>query len=57
VRNGHRIENRSEVDCVFIAISAGNKDGGGEYSDIDMTFGKDGYFHNDGTAYPTQRLA
>jgi uncharacterized cupin superfamily protein len=57
VQNGHRIENRSDTDCVFIAISAGNKDGGGEYSDIDMTFGKDGYFHKDGTAYPTQRLA
>ncbi len=57
VQNGHRMENRSDTDCVFIAISAGDKDGGGVYSDIDMTFGKDGYFHKDGTPYLAVRLA
>ncbi len=57
VQNGHRIENRTEADCVFVAISAGDKDSGGAYSDIDMTFSKDGYFHKDGTPYPTERLA
>ena len=56
-RNGHRLENRSAADCVFIAISAG--DGAtdfGEYPDIDMVFGPDGYARKDGTSYPTQRI-
>jgi uncharacterized cupin superfamily protein len=56
VTNGHNIINRSDQDCVFIAIGAGNMDGGGEYSDIDMKFEADGYFHKDGTPYPTERI-
>lgn len=56
VPNGHQLINRSVSDCVFIAISAGDRNGGGEYSDIDMTFGDDGYFHKDGTPYATKRL-
>ncbi len=56
VQNGHHLQNRSETDCVFIVIGAGDADGDGAYSDIDMTFGKDGYFHKDGTPYPTERL-
>ena len=56
VENGHHMINRSDVDCVFIAISAGNKDGSGAYSDIDMTFDSVGYYHKDGTAYPTKRM-
>ena len=56
VENGHKIENRSDTDCVFVAISAGDRSTGGAYSDIDMTFGEDGYFHKDGTPYPTKRL-
>ena len=56
VANGHHLVNRGEIDAVFIAISAGDRDGGGSYSDIDMTFGADGYFHKDGTPYPTKRL-
>ncbi len=56
VPNGHQLVNRSVSDCVFIAISAGDRNGGGEYSDIDMTFGDDGYFHKDGTPYATKRL-
>lgn len=56
VRNGHHMVNRSDQDCVFIAIGAGDRVAGGVYSDIDMTFGNDGYFHKDGTPYPTQRL-
>ena len=55
VRDGHQLQNRSEADCVFVAISAGTR-GAGEYSDIDMYFNADGYFHKDGTPYPTQRL-
>lgn len=56
VPNGHQLVNRSASDCVFIAISAGDRNGGGEYSDIDMTFGDDGYFHKDGRPYATKRL-
>ncbi|WP_156842644.1 cupin domain-containing protein [Novosphingobium aquimarinum] len=54
-RNGHHIINESETDFVFVAISAGNRDGSGGYSDIDMVFNRDGYFHKDGTPYGTQR--
>lgn len=56
VENGHHLVNRSDADCVFIAIGAGNKDGAGGYSDIDMTFDAEGYYHKDGTPYPTKRM-
>ena len=56
VANGHNMINRSDKDCVFIAIGAGDMNGGGEYSDIDMKFEADGYFHKDGTPYPTERI-
>jgi len=49
--NGHHIVNRSDADCVFVAISAGPAMGG-EYSDIDMMFGEGGYVRRDGTPYP-----
>jgi uncharacterized cupin superfamily protein len=32
VANGHHLQNRSDADCVFIAISAGDKESGGAYS-------------------------
>lgn len=54
--NGHQLINRSVTECAFIAISAGDRNYGGEYSDIDMTFGDDGYFRKDGTPYPAKRL-
>jgi uncharacterized cupin superfamily protein len=54
-QNGHHFINRSASDCIFIAISAGARDSG-SYSDIDMTFDADGYYHKDGTPYPTTRL-
>ncbi|MBN8500138.1 MAG: cupin domain-containing protein [Sphingomonadales bacterium] len=57
VRNGHHLINESTHDCVFVAIGAGDRAAGGVYSDIDMTFGDDGYFHKDGTPYPTDRIA
>jgi len=41
---------------VLIAVGAGNRDGGGGYSDIDMTFSGDAYFHKDGTPYTQKRL-
>lgn len=56
VANGHHLVNESDADCSFIAVSAGNRDGSGSYSDIDMKFGGEGYFHKDGTPYPTQRM-
>ncbi|MCD2322469.1 cupin domain-containing protein [Sphingomonas sp. IC-56] len=54
-KNGHHLQNRSDVDCVFVAISAGVR-GSGDYPDIDMRFTPEGYFHKDGTPYTTQRL-
>jgi uncharacterized cupin superfamily protein len=56
VANGHHLQNRSEADCVFVAIGTGDRSKGGAYSDIDMTFDEDGYYHKDGTPYPTTRL-
>ncbi|QKG72390.1 cupin domain-containing protein [Erythrobacter mangrovi] len=57
VENGHRLHNRSSKPCVFVAISAGDKDrDSGEYPDIDMVFDPDGYAHKDGTRYPTSRI-
>ena len=56
-RNGHRLHNRSDKPCVFIALSAGDRDKDrGEYPDIDMVFTPDGYFRKDGTPYPTERV-
>jgi uncharacterized cupin superfamily protein len=54
--NGHHLINRSDCDCAFIAVGCGDRSRGGSYSDIDMTFGEDGYFHKDGTPYPTKRI-
>jgi uncharacterized cupin superfamily protein len=56
VANGHHLINESDADCSFIAIGAGNQKGTGAYSDIDMKFDDEGYFHKDGTPYPTQRM-
>lgn len=56
VQNGHHLVNRTDADCVFIAIGTGDRTKGGAYSDIDMTFGDDGYFRKDGTPYPAQRI-
>jgi uncharacterized cupin superfamily protein len=57
VENGHRLHNRSDEDCIFVAVSAGDKArDSGEYPDIDMVFGPDGYARKDGTPYPTKRI-
>jgi uncharacterized cupin superfamily protein len=54
--NGHHLVNRGESDCVFIAISAGSKSGGG-YSDIDMLFTADNrYIRKDGSEYSANRV-
>ncbi len=55
-RDGHHLQNRSDADCVFVAISAGDRDSDrGEYPDIDMVFDADGYARKDGTHYETAR--
>lgn len=55
-RNGHHLQNRSERDCVFIAISAGDRHKDhGEYPDIDMVFDAEGYARRDGSRYPAKR--
>ena len=46
IRNGHHLQNRSDADCSFVAISAGDSARDrGEYPDIDLKFEGDGYFH------------
>lgn len=50
VRNGHHLVNRSDADCVFVCLSAG-EDRGGSYSDIDMRWTADGYVHKDGRPF------
>ena len=54
--NGHCLINKSDADCVFVAIGAGDRSQGGVYPDIDMVFGEDGYTHKDGTPYASARL-
>lgn len=57
VANGHHLHNRSDAPCVFVAISAGDAaSDSGEYSDIDMVFGPEGYAHKDGTPYDASRI-
>ena len=57
-QNGHHLQNRSEAECVFIAVSGGDREeDSGEYSDIDMVFDAEGYARKDGTRYDTQRPA
>lgn len=49
VRDGHHLVNRTNEDCVFLAIGGGIRTGGA-YSDIDMIFTADGrYTTKDGT--------
>lgn len=58
VENGHHLQNRSHEDCVFVAISGGEREeDSGEYPDIDMVFDADGYARKDGRRYETTRIA
>lgn len=52
---GHHLVNESTSDCTFLVVAAGVRGSGG-YSDIDMVFTAEGYFHRDGTPYPTRRI-
>ena len=52
VENGHHLQNRSDASCVFVVVAAGTgRPDSGDYPDIDMTFGEDGYLRKDGTPY------
>ncbi len=56
VKNGHHLINRSDQDCIFLAVGGGTRTGGG-YSDIDMLFTADGrYTRKDGTDYKARRV-
>ena len=52
VRDGHHLQNRTDKDAVAIEIGSRKAEDEGEYSDIDMRFGPEGYFHKDGKPYP-----
>ncbi|GHH14576.1 transcriptional regulator [Sphingomonas glacialis] len=56
VADGHHLQNRSDTACVFVAIGAGPRLQGGEYSDIDMRFLPGRYERKDGTPYRTERV-
>lgn len=49
--NGHHLQNRSDRDCVFIALSAGDEGDSGSYPDIDLCFGPDGFTRKDGSRF------
>jgi len=53
VRDGHHLQNRSDKDAVLLEIGSRKIEDEGEYSDIDMRFGPEGYFHKDGKPYPS----
>jgi uncharacterized cupin superfamily protein len=56
-RDGHHLQNRSGEDCVFLAVSAGAREGdSGEYPDIDMVFDAEGYARKDGSRYEARRI-
>lgn len=56
MKDGHHLINESTLDCSFVVVSAGDRSAGGGYSDIDMTFDEAGYYHRDGTRYPSEPL-
>jgi len=55
-QNGHHLQNRTDADCVFVAMAAGDRSAGGSYSDIDMEFREDGYYTRSGERYDTERI-
>jgi uncharacterized cupin superfamily protein len=52
VCDGHHLQNRTDKDAVAIEIGSRKAEDEGEYSDIDMRFGPEGFFHKDGKPYP-----
>lgn len=56
-KNGHHLQNRGTMPCIFVVAAAGDYEtDGGEYPDIDMVFEPDGYYRRDGTRYETDRI-
>ena len=54
--NGHHLQNRSDSDCSFVAVSAGDAEGdSGDYPDIDMQFRDGGYLRKDGSPFGASR--
>lgn len=53
VANGHRLVNRGERDCVFLAIDGRLSEGDCHYPDVDLHWDNAGgrYTHKDGTPY------
>ena len=53
VPNGHRLVNRSDRRCVFLAIDCRIGEGDCHYPDVDLhaPAGRDGYTHKDGSPY------
>ncbi len=49
--DGHHLQNRTDKDAVAIEVGSRKADDEGEYSDIDMRFSPEGYFHKDGKPY------
>ena len=54
VRDGHHLQNRTDKHAVALEIGSRKAEDEGEYSDIDMRFGPEGFFHKDGKPYPTR---
>jgi uncharacterized cupin superfamily protein len=55
-RDGHHLQNRSKADAAFLVIGSRIPTDRGEYSDIDMAFGREGapwpgFTHKDGKPY------
>jgi uncharacterized cupin superfamily protein len=54
VPDGHHLINRSSRDALVLEVGSRKAGERGEYSDIDMCFGPDGFTHKDGKPYPTR---
>lgn len=55
VKDGHHLQNRSPRDAVVLEVGSRRPEDEGEYSDIDMRFGRaaaGSFTHKDGTPYP-----
>lgn len=56
LQDGHHLQNRSQRDAVVLEVGSRKPDDEGEYSDIDMCFGRTGgaarFSRKDGTPYP-----
>ena len=55
MEDGHRLHNRSDKPCVYVAISGGDRaKDSGEYPDIDLVFDAEGTEHEySGALTPT----